>query len=195
MGSPELLESTSNFAPKRIEIVGATVGKPCLGVRPHRFVGIELGRIRRKRLQMKTGEAATQFTNAIALVDTGVVPEHDHGAGKMPEKMREERTHFVMPDVMRMTLEVEPDPLAPRRHRDPGDDRDSISAIAVPHDGCVAARCPRFSQRWNQEEARFIDEDEIGAQPCSVFFTRGHFWRFQDSMAFSLRSSARRSGF
>jgi hypothetical protein len=35
----------------------------------------------------------------------------------------------------------------------------------------------------------------VGAQPCGVFFTRGHWRRCQRAIASSSRSSARRSGF
>jgi hypothetical protein len=35
----------------------------------------------------------------------------------------------------------------------------------------------------------------VGAQPRSVFFTRGHSFRFQRSIASSFRSTARFSGF
>ena len=40
-----------------------------------------------------------------------------------------------------------------------------------------------------------VDEDEVGPQPCSVFFTRGQSRRIHCSIRASSRSKARDSGF
>src|SRR5512136_509278 len=73
--------------------------------------------------------------------------------------------------------------------------RDPIMTIAMQYDRGLSHRTPSLVDRGNQEEARFVDEDEMGCQPCGVFFTRGQTDRFHFSMATSSRSTARRSGF
>ncbi len=62
------------------------------------------------------------------------------------------------------------------------------------HDRGLTHRAPGLPDRRDQEEARFVGKDEMGAQPCGVFFTRGQPARFQAAMAASSRSTARRSG-
>jgi hypothetical protein len=59
----------------------------------------------------------------------------------------------------------------------------------------LAAGRPGAAHGGDQEEARFVREDKVGAQPRGVFFTRGQTSRFQRSIARSSRSRARRSGF
>ena len=115
MRSPEALQCAPNLAQKLVQVIGATVRELRFGVGPNLFVRVELGCVGRKCFQMKTTEASAHLSDAIAFVDAGVVPEHDHVPGKMAEEMFEERAHLVMSDVVRMALEVETDSLALRR--------------------------------------------------------------------------------
>src|SRR4030042_7187993 len=78
---------------------------------------------------------------------------------------------------------------------DAGDGGDPVMAITMMQNRGLAYRAPRFKNRRDQEEARFVDKDEVGCQPCGVFFTRGQTDFFHFSMAASSLSIARRSGF
>jgi hypothetical protein len=144
---------------------------------------------------MEPGESVTDLANPISLVNAGVVPDHDDVAAEMAEEMSQEGTHLAMPDVVLVRLEVEPDASAVRCDTDAGDHGDSIVTVAVPHHGRMSTRGPGLANRWNQEEARLVGEDDMGTQPRSVFFTRGHSFLFHCSIASSSRFSARRSGF
>jgi hypothetical protein len=75
------------------------------------------------------------------------------------------------------------------------EDGQAIMALPVPEQGRLAARRSGPPHRRDQEEARFVDEDEVGAQPRGVFFTRAQSRCFHRAMAASSRWSARRSGF
>src|SRR5512136_63387 len=77
----------------------------------------------------------------------------------------------------------------------PRDSRDPVMTISMKHDRGLSHRTPGLMDRRDQEEARFVDKDEMGCQPCGVFFTWGQTDRFHFSMAASSRSMARRSGF
>ena len=178
-----------------VKIVRPTLGEPALGVGPHLFIGIELGSVGGKRFQMEAREPPAHLAHALALVDAGVVPEQNHVAAKVVQQVFEKRAHLVVPDVVGVALEVEADVPALGRDRDSGDDRDSISSIAMAHDGGLASRRPGLAQHRDQEEPRLVDEDDVGAQPCGFFFTRGHSRSRQRAIASSSRSSARRSGF
>jgi hypothetical protein len=65
----------------------------------------------------------------------------------------------------------------------------------VPVHRSLAARRPGLDYIRDQQEAGFVGKDDVGAQPRSVFFTRGHSFCFQRSIASSFRSTARFSGF
>ena len=113
----------------------------------------------------------------------------------MLEKVPQKGTDLGVADVVSMAAEVEAEAVALGADGDAGDDRDAVVAVPVIHVRSVATPRPGPAQGWDQEEARLVDEDDVGTQPRSVFFTRGQSLRFQRSMASSSRSSARRSGF
>ena len=97
-------------------------------------------------------------------------------------------------DVVQAELIVEPQRLTSRADGDRRDDRYAIVTVPMMVDRSVPPWCPGAQQIRDQEEPRFVEEDEVGTQPCSVFFTRGQRFFFQRRIASSLRSTARRSG-
>ena len=177
------------------EVVRATVGEAPFRVGPDGFVGIELRGVGRKQLEMEPRELAADFSDPFSLVDAGVVPDHDDGPAEMAQQVAEKIAHLVVPDILRVALEVQADTPAAGSNGDSRDHRDAIMPVAMTDDGRLPARRPGLSKRRDQKEARLVDENDVGTQPRSVFFTRGQFLRFQRSIASSSRSSARRSGF
>ncbi len=174
--------------------VRAAVGQPGLEMIPHTFVGVQFRGVRRERLQVQPGAVAEQFLHRLAVMDPAIIQHHDEGAGNLPQQVPEEGRHFGALDVVFVQLAVEGAVTALRANRDARDGRDAVVRIPVPHDRGVAHRAPGLPHRGDQEEARFVGKDEMGAQPRGVFFTRGHASRFQRAMPASLRSAARRSG-
>ncbi len=177
------------------QVVRPPIRELALQARPDFFVGVQLRGVGGEELQMETGEAATDLSNTVSFVNAGVVPDHDDGSAEMTQEVPKERTDLVVLDVLRMALEVQTDMLTLRRDRDSGDHGEAVPAIAMVNDRGLAARRPGLPDVGDQEEARLVDEDDVGTQPRSVFFTRGQSLRFQRSMASSSRSKARRSGF
>jgi len=193
--SLELAQGAPQMAMQGHEIIRATVGQAPLRVGPDLFIRVELWGVGREELEVQPREATTELADPISLVDAGLVPEEEDGAAEMAQQVPEERAHLVVPDVLRVDLEVEADPLALGRDADPGDDREAIAAVAMADDRRLPTRRPGLAQGRDQEEARLVGEDDVGTQPRSVFFTRGQSFRFQRSMRTSSRSRARRSGF
>lgn len=178
-----------------LDVVGSTVGETGFGEIPDPFVGVEFRGVRRKVLEVKSWHSAAKGADGIAAVNLAIIPEKNYWPAEVTQQVPQEVTHLCMLDVLRMEAPEESQPPATRTDRDSGDDRDLVPTIAMPEDRRLAARRPRPTHGGNQEEARLVDEDEMGPQPRSVFFTRGHSTRFQCSMAASSRSSARVSGF
>ena len=144
---------------------------------------------------MQPRKPAADLPNPFSFVNAGVVPDHDDVPAEVAQQVPEEFADLAVPDVRRVALEVQADAPTPGCHGDARDHGDAIVPVAMMNDGRLAARSPGLSHRGDQEEARLVDEDDVGTQPRSVFFTRGQSLRFQRSMASSSRSKARRSGF
>ncbi len=177
------------------EVVGPTVGQTSLGVGPDGFVGVELRGVRRKVFEMQSRESAADFPNRFSFVNAGVVPDDEDVTPKVAQQVPEKFADLVVSNVLRVALEVQADAPAPGSNREARDHRDAIMPVAMMKEGCLTARRPGLSHRGDQEEARLVDEDDVGTQPRSVFFTRSQSLRFQRSIFSSSRSMARRSGF
>ncbi len=195
LGPLDVSKRAAKVTTHRGEVVGAAVGETPFGVGPDGFIGVELRGVGRKEFEMQPREAAADFPNPFSFVDAGVVPDHNDGPTEVAQQVSEEFAHLVVPDVLRVALEVQADAPTPRRDGEARDHGDAIMAVAMMNDGRDSAGRPGLSHRGNQEEARLVDEDDVGTQPRSVFFTRSQSLRFQRSIVSSSRSRARRSGF
>ena len=138
---------------------------------------------------------AEQFIQRCSFMGWGIVQKHDHRAAQVAEQMAEEDTHLLLPDVVEPKLVIEAEVLSLGTDGDARDNRDSLSPIPMAQDRGLAPRGPGLDHIGDQQEPGFIDEDEVGTQPRSVFFTRGQSFCFQRVIACSSRSRARRSGF
>jgi hypothetical protein len=194
-GSLDVSKRATKTTTQRGDVVGTTVGEAPFGVGPDRFVGVELRGVRWKVFEMQSGKLMADLSNPFSFVNARVVPDDEDVPAKMAQQVPEKLTDFVVSDVLRVAPEVQADALPPRSDGDARNHGDAIMPVAMMNERRLSARSPGLSHRGNQEEARLVDEDDVGTQACSVFFTRGQFVRFQRSMTSSFRSSARRSGF
>ena len=178
------------------DAIRAGVGERPLRQVPHAFVGVEFGSIGREPLQAKPWEPAAEVSKGVPFVDPAVVPQDDDVASQVAQEVPEELARLSMPNVLlRVELEVQPEAAPPWTHRHSGDDRNLVAAVEMAMDRGLAARRPRSVHAGYEQEARLVYEDEMGAQPLGVFFTRGQSFFLQHAMASSSRSTARRSGF
>jgi hypothetical protein len=180
---------------QRGDVVWTTVGKTAFRVGPDGFVGVELGGVGRKVFEMKPGKLMAYLANPISFVNCRIVPNDKDVPAQMAQQVPEEGADLVMLDVLRVALEVQTDAPTPGSNGDSRDHGNTIMPVAMMNDGCLTTRSPGLPYRRDQEEARLVNEDDVGSQPCSVFFTLGQVFRFHRSMTSSFRSSARRSGF
>ncbi len=133
--------------------------------------------------------------NGVASMGRAVIQQDDQMPGYLTQQMTEEHHHFLALDSVFIQLAVQRTMKAFRADRNAGDGRNAIVTTPMMNNGCLPNRTPCFANRGNQEEARFVNKDEVGRQPCGVFFTRGQTDLFHSAMAASFRSMARRSGF
>ena len=146
-------------------------------------------------LDVQTGMAALDFCQRFSMVSLGVVQDGDHRAAQVPQEIPQEYANLVVPYVVEVELVEKPQALALGTDGDSRDDGDFVPAVTVPVHGSLTSRRPGLDHMRDQQESGFVGKDDVGAQPRSVFFLRGHSFCFQRSIASSFRSTARFSGF
>lgn len=196
LGSPpQLPEQCQELQHELVDVVGAAVRQAPLHQRPHPLVRVEFWSVGREVLEVQARVAPQQLDQRTTLVGLGAIQDGDDRPAKVAQEMAEEERHAGLTDVLKRELVVQAKTLTLRTDRDRRDDRNPIVPLTVAVDGRLTSRRPSPQHGGNQEETRFVRKDEVGTQPCGVFFTRGQVLRFQRSMARSSRSTARRSGF
>lgn len=175
--------------------VGTAVGQGAFEMIPDALVRVQFGGVRRERDQVEPGGAGEEVLHRIPAVDGAIVQQHDHLAADVVQQLAEEPRDVFALDVVLVQLAVQRTMEALGADGDAGDGGNPVVALPIPQDGGLAHRTPGFANGGDQEEARFIDEDDMGCQPRGVFFTRGQTVCFQSAMAASSRSTARPSGF
>ena len=111
--------------------------------------------------------------NERPLVDPAFVPEDDDGPAQVTQELPEKLAHLSLADVRLEHTVVEPEPMPARTHRDAGDHREAVVSLPETQQRGVPAGRPGLADAGDQEEAGFVDEDEVGTQPRGVFFLRG----------------------
>ena len=172
------------------------MGQFPFGERPDSFIGIEFRGVSGKVLDVESGVLPEEVAERLPLVSRGIIQQRDDGTPQMPQQFPQESTDLLLPDVVKVEQIIEAQLMPLGAQRNSGNDGDLVPPpLAMPMDRGLALRSPGLDHVGNQQKARFIGEDYMGAQPRSVCFIRGQSFCFQPSMAFSFRSSARRSGF
>jgi len=177
------------------EIMSLAIREPLLGQLPDSFVGVELRRIGREALQVNPSGASAKLTYELAAMGVCAVPQDDDVPRKLPEQPSQEVAGLELSDVFRVELKVKVEALAAGRNRNPRDGGDPVASIEVMNRGRLAHGSPGTGDRGCQLEARLVGEDEMGAQPPGVFFTRGQSSRMKRRISALLRSSAFFCGF
>ena len=175
--------------------VWPTVGQGALQVVPDALVGVQVGCVGREGHQMQTTRAAEHLLDRITAMDLAVVQQHDQMTADLTQQVAQKTSDLFALDVVLVQLAVQHTMEELGTDCDSGNGRDTVVSFAMTNDRGLTDRAPGFTDGGNQEEAGFVDKDNMGRQPCGVFFTAGQTERFHSAMATSSRSMARRSGF
>lgn len=146
-------------------------------------------------LDVQPWEGVAEGPDEQAAVDPPVVPEHDDRAAQVAEQLAQEGADRRLADVRRVQPVVEAEAAAAGADRHGGDHGEPVMPLPEAQQRRLPPWGPGLSDTGDQQEARLVEEDEVGAQPCSVFFTRGQSRRFHAMMRASSRCRARVSGF
>lgn len=146
-------------------------------------------------LDVKAGMPTLELRQRFSMMSLRVVQDHNHWAAQVPQQIAEEDANLIVPNVVEVKLVEKTQELALRADRDSRDDGDLVTTVTMPMHRSLAARRPGLDHIRDQQESGFVGKDDVGTQPRSVFFTRGHSFCFQCSISSSFRSMARFSGF
>ena len=156
---------------------------------PHILDRIEFGRVSRQPFDHHAALGAGHVVfNQQAPVDRCAIPDEQDFSGKMAQEMAQKLDDLEAFDAAGMDLEIEP----PQRQA--ADDRK-----AFPVEGLVQYRglptgCPSACPRGAGAQPAFVDKDDGSPLLPGLFFNSGQSVRRQRRIAFSSRSTARRSG-
>jgi hypothetical protein len=91
---------------------------------------------------LEAGISAEKFLHRLAFVGTGVIQQHNHGTGEMPQQVPEEQTHFFLPNVGIEEVVVEVQSLPFRADREAGDHGNFFAPTDMAMNGGLPDRSP-----------------------------------------------------
>jgi len=123
-----------------------------------------------------------------AAMNRRAIPKDKDFAGDMPLQVPEELNDLGAFDAALVDLKVKPP------QRQPANDRKAFPVEGLVQHRRLPARGPGADARRTGAQPAFINEDDSSSLLAGLFFKAGHSTRCQRRMAFSSRSTARRSG-
>jgi len=155
-----LIDRTDDVVHELVRVERAAVGEVPFGQGPNAFIGIELGSVRGKVLDVEARVSTQELAQRFAVVSGGVVEQHDDGTPEVPQQFPEKQTHFFLADVVEVEQVVEVQVLSLGAYGDCGDDRDFVPAcLAMALEGSAALGRPGPGHQRSQQKARFIGKN------------------------------------
>jgi len=156
---------------------------------PHVFDRIEFRRVSRKTFQEDAlpGGGDVMLDQKTAM-NRRAIPENEEFARDLPPQVPKKLDDLRALDAALMDLKVKP----PQRQS--ADNRKAFPVEGFTQDGRLPARRPSADSCRAGAQPAFIYEYDGPPLPAGLFFKAGHSTRCQRRMAFSSRSTARRSG-
>jgi len=159
-GGSNSVDRTDDGVHQMVHIERTAVGEFSFGERPNTFIGIELGSVSRKVLDVQAPVPTEELPKRCPLVRRGVVQQNDDRTPEVAQQLAEEETHFFLPDVVEVKQRVEAEVLPLGADRDSGDDGDFVPAsLPMTLQGGAALRCPSSDHQGSQQKARFIGKN------------------------------------
>ena len=156
---------------------------------PHILHRIEFGRVSRQPFD---GDALPGGSNIIfdqyTAVDRCAIPDDQHFPANVPLEVFEKLDHLEAFDAASMDLKIKPP------EGQTADDRKAFPVEGLVQHRGLPTRRPSARSRWASAQSAFVDKDDDSPLLAGLFFNAGQLTRFQRRIAFSSRSTARRSG-
>lgn len=167
----ELLYLAYEFFHEFVAVIRPPVGHFALDVIPYALVRVEFRRVGWKELDMEPGKTVAQILDRGPLVNGAVVQQGNHVTTEVSKEVTQELTHLGLFDVALIEMTIQPKMFSLWAYRYPRDGRDFVALVAMAMDRRTASRRPGFSDIGNQQESGFVNKDDVGTQPRSVFLS------------------------
>ena len=138
------VDRTDDAVHQLVHVERAAVGEVAFGQRPDSFVGVEVGSVGGKVLDVQARVSAEEPGERGAGVGGGVVEQNDAGTAEVAEQFAEKSTHFFLSDIVEEEQIVEAQVLSLGTDRDSRDDGDFVAApLAMTLQGRAPLGSPR----------------------------------------------------
>lgn len=156
---------------------------------PHVLDRIEFRRISRQPLDCQSTPCRRHVVlDQQTAVDRCPIPQDQYFPAHVPLEVLEKLNHLRAFDAAGMDLKIE----SPEGQ--PTDDGKTLPIEGFLQDRGLPSRRPGAYPCRAGAQSAFVDKDDGAPLLAGLFFKAGHSTRFQRRIAFSLRSTARRSG-
>jgi len=156
---------------------------------PHILDRIEFGRASRQPFDHEPAPGAGHVVfYQQAPVDWCAIPDDQHFPGNMALEMAQKLDDLETFDATGMNLEIEPP------ESNAADDGKAFPVEGLVQHRGLPTRRPSACPRWPGTQPAFVNKDNGSPLPPGLFFNAGQSVRCQRRIAFSSRSTARRSG-
>ncbi len=143
-----------------VRVERAAVGQISFGQRPNSFVGVKVGSVGGKVLDVQARVSAEESGERWAVVGGGVVEQNDDGTAEVVEQFAEKSTDLFLSDIVEEEQIVEAQVLSPGADREARDDGDFVAAsLAMMLQGGAPLGSPGSHHQGSQQEARFIGKN------------------------------------
>jgi hypothetical protein len=102
-------------------------------------------------------------------MDGGSIPQQDHGPPEMFEQFFKERPNIQTGEIPCPELQIKSQPSSFRGYRQRTDRGNPILFVQVVEDRSFPFWSPGTTNVWNEQEARLINEDQMGSKSFGVF--------------------------
>ncbi len=121
-------------------------------------------------------------------MNRSTIPENEYFAANLPLEVSQKFDDLEAFDAARMNLKVEPPECQA------ANDREALPVEGLLEDGRLSTRSPGANPCGTGAQSAFIYKDNGSSLLAGFFLMAGHSTRFHFRIAFSFRSTARRSG-
>jgi len=188
--SPHTAQGCGSFEAQLPGLSGQQVGNlMSFELAPHILDRIEFRRVSGKTFQDNAPAGGGDvILDQQAAVNWRSIPKDHDFAGDVALQVPEKLNDLWAFDAALVDLKVKPP------QRQPANDGKAFPVEGLVQHRRLPSRSPGADARRAGAQPAFIDENDGSSLPAGLFFKAGHSTRCQRRMAFSSRSTARRSG-
>lgn len=166
-------ETAAAFGAELLEVAqipGDTVLQSPLEMVPDEFIRVEFRSVAGEAMGVEPRIPEEKLLDRAPLVETGVIPEKNHGAAPLLEQLSEESSHLRGTDIfIRVKPGIEGDAPAFGGDTEGRDGRDFLPTTGTPQNRGLPSGRPGSGDVGNKQKAALIQEDQMGPRSFGVF--------------------------